>query len=91
MKPLIVLSGMATLWIVGYLLFGPGTTGKDAPLWPLVLAGAAFLYLWWLAALIFDLVFVWHRYIRSNATPELLKDIRERRRTEVYRSRAATQ
>jgi len=27
--------------------------------------GAAFLYLWWLAALVFDLAFVWHRYIRK--------------------------
>jgi len=77
------------LWIVWYLVFSIHATATDAPVWPLVLAGAAFLYLWWLAALIFDLVFVWHRYIRSNTTPKLLKDIRERRRTAVYRSRAA--
>jgi hypothetical protein len=32
--------------------------------WPVLLGGAAFLYLWWLAALIFDLGFVWQRYIR---------------------------
>jgi len=32
--------------------------------WPVLLSGAAFLYLWWLAALIFDLGFVWQRYIR---------------------------
>ena len=35
--------------------------------WPIVLGGAAFFYLWWLAALAFDLVFVWHRYIRHSA------------------------
>jgi hypothetical protein len=29
------------------------------------LATAAFLYLWWLAALTFDLVFVWHLHIRQ--------------------------
>jgi hypothetical protein len=34
-------------------------------LWPMLLGGAAFLYLWWLAALIFDLGFVWQRYIRQ--------------------------
>lgn len=33
-------------------------------LWPLLIAAAVFLYLWWLVALLFDLVFVWHRYIR---------------------------
>ena len=32
--------------------------------WPLVIGGAAFFYLWWLAALVFDLVFVWHRFVR---------------------------
>jgi hypothetical protein len=37
----------------------------DPPIWPVVLGGAAFLYLWWLAALIFDLGFVWARYVRS--------------------------
>ena len=35
------------------------------PVWPVLLGGAAFLYLWWLAALIFDLGFVWQRYIRQ--------------------------
>lgn len=33
--------------------------------WPVLLGGAAFLYLWWLAALIFDLGFVWQRYVRN--------------------------
>lgn len=36
-------------------------------LWPLVLGTAAFFYLWWLATLLFDLVFVWQRYIRHSA------------------------
>lgn len=36
------------------------------PLWPLLLAGGAFLYLWWLSTLIFDLSFVWQRYIRGG-------------------------
>ena len=34
--------------------------------WPVLLSGAAFLYLWWLAALIFDLGFVWQRYVRNG-------------------------
>jgi len=36
------------------------------PAWPVLLAGMAFLYLWWLGILLFDLAFVWHRYIRSS-------------------------
>jgi hypothetical protein len=40
----------------------------DGALWPVLFAAAAFLYLWWIAALLFDLVFVWHVYIRhANA------------------------
>jgi hypothetical protein len=38
------------------------------PLWPVVLSGLAFLYLWWLSALIFDLAFVWQKYVRSTST-----------------------
>lgn len=34
------------------------------PLWTVGVGTAIGLYLWWLAALLFDLSFVWHRYIR---------------------------
>jgi hypothetical protein len=46
----------------------------DPPVWPLVLAGAAFLYLLWLGALVFDLAFVWHRYIRNSITNDRLRE-----------------
>jgi hypothetical protein len=46
----------------------------DPPIWPLVLAGAAFLYLLWLGALVFDLAFVWHRYIRNSITNDRLRE-----------------
>ncbi len=36
------------------------------PIWPLVLATFALLYLWWLAVLLFDLSFVWHWYMRHD-------------------------
>ena len=35
-------------------------------LWPVFLAMAAFLYLWWLAALVLDLTVTWHWYIRRG-------------------------
>lgn len=43
------------------------------PVWPVLLSGAVFLYLWWLAALIFDLAFVWQRYIRNSVANDRLK------------------
>jgi hypothetical protein len=46
----------------------------NQPVWPVILAGAAFLYLWWLAILIFDLAFVWHRYIRRSTTNDRLRE-----------------
>lgn len=42
--------------------------------WPVLLAGAAFLYLWWLSMLVFDLTFVWHRYIRHSTTNTRLRE-----------------
>jgi hypothetical protein len=37
------------------------------------LATAAFLYLWWLAALVFDLVVIWHYYIRRSVAMDRLR------------------
>jgi hypothetical protein len=41
-------------------------------IWPVVLAGTAFLYLWWLATLLFDLGFVWQRYVRRSVVNDRL-------------------
>lgn len=48
---------------------------KLGPIWPVLVAGTTFLYLWWLAALLFDLVVVWQHYIRSSAILNRLHDI----------------
>lgn len=32
---------------------------------PVLMGSAAFIYLWWLAVLVFDLTFIWHQYIRN--------------------------
>ena len=45
----------------------------ERPVWPLLLSAVAFLYLWWLAALLFDLGFVWHRYIRRSVGLDRLR------------------
>lgn len=78
MKPLMILAALATLRIA--YVFAHHPHGTPQPLWPLALSAAGFLYLWWLAALIFDLVFVWHRYICSNESTRILKKVRNKRR-----------
>jgi hypothetical protein len=59
----LMLAGAAgvVIFVIHYLL-----SGNQGPLWPVLLATVGSLYLWWLAALIFDLVFVWHLYIRNS-------------------------
>ena len=49
-----------------------GKGAEDAPIWPVFIAGAGFLYLWWLGILVFDLAFMWHRYIRHSVAVENL-------------------
>jgi hypothetical protein len=48
---------------------------NDKPLWPVWLALAGFLYLWWLAALLLDLVIVWRWYIRNSLAMDRLRDM----------------
>ena len=65
LTPLMVLGTAAvTTMVISHLIVSPDR--PSGPLWPVFLATAAFLYLWWLAALLFDLVFVWHLYIRHS-------------------------
>jgi hypothetical protein len=47
------------------------------PFWPVVLSAAAYLYLWWLAIILFDLTFVWHRYIRQGVWQQCLCSARQ--------------
>lgn len=64
--------GRRTLLVCGLLMVAAMISGhllraeSGAPVWPLVLAGLAFIYLWWLGMTLFDLAFVWHRYIRRS-------------------------
>lgn len=43
------------------------------PVWPLVVSWLFFVYLWWLSVLVFDLAYVWHRYVRHG---DALKNLR---------------
>jgi hypothetical protein len=56
------------------------TTDASKSLWPVVIGGALFFYLWRLAYMLYDLVFVWRHYARESALRGHLKDFEERRK-----------
>ena len=73
LAPLLLWGGLtATVMIFLMLKWKPDS---PPPVWPVTVAIVIFLSLWWLAALLFDLIFVWHRYIRHEAGHERLKAI----------------
>lgn len=74
-----LLIGFGTLVIVFIVIKRLADGSVQAPVWPVLLAGAAFLYLWWLGILLFDLTFVWHRYIRRSVAVETLLQWRHHR------------
>ncbi|TWJ14293.1 lipase family protein [Geobacter argillaceus] len=61
--PLLLTGGGGIAILLGVALLAGTSHGS---LWMFLVNGAAFLYLWWLAILVFDLVFIWHRYIRLS-------------------------
>ena len=67
-----LLIGFGTLVVAVIVVKRLADGSVQAPVWPVLLAGAAFLYLWWLGILLFDLTFVWHRYIRRSVAVETL-------------------
>jgi hypothetical protein len=56
------------------IIWALGVDPQVGSVWPLVPASAVFLYLWWLGILIFDLVFVWHRYVRFSKALDVLHE-----------------
>lgn len=67
-KTLIVPGAVAVATVIGFGIAHswdrPAVERGD--LWPVLLSGVAFLYLWWLAVVLFDLIYVWHHYIRGS-------------------------
>jgi hypothetical protein len=66
-KPLVI-GGVivCTIYLAARVIDAPVT----GPLWPVATATIVLLYLWWLGALLFDLSFVWHLYIRNTRLQE---------------------
>lgn len=73
MIPLISLGGTVACVILWKFV----SSTPHRSLWPLVLANTGFLYLWWLSALLFDLVYIWHQFIRSYRTTMTLQILRK--------------
>jgi hypothetical protein len=64
---ILVLAGLiSTAGLIVRIVYLRGEEPR-AEIWPVVLAAIAFFYLWWLTAMLFDLTFVWQRYVRESA------------------------
>ncbi len=73
MKPLMLWGGGTATLMIFILL---NNKQEEPPsIWPVATALTALLALWWLAALLFDLIFVWHRYIRHEAATQHLRRV----------------
>ncbi|WP_187612864.1 YrzE family protein [Paraburkholderia sp. 31.1] len=46
-------------------------------MWPVVLAALLSLYLWRLGVMVFDLAFIWHRYIRNSVALDTMRAWRD--------------
>jgi hypothetical protein len=73
------LIGSGTLLLAAGILWRYAEAPARTPLWPLVLAGFFFLYLWKLGVMVFDLAFIWHRYIRYSVALKSMRAWRDRR------------
>ena len=67
----LLLSGTVAVALIVFTRLLP--VNSELPIWPVLLGGAAFVYLWWLGILVFDLAFMWHRYVRASVAIDNLR------------------
>lgn len=60
------LAGSGTLLLAVAIVCRLYAEDATTAIWPLVLGALMFLYLWLLGVMMFDLAFIWHRYIRNS-------------------------
>ena len=70
--PLVLTGGAAVIWSAVHIA---SSAPLHASIWPVFVGGAVFIYGWWLSIQLFDLVFVWHWYIRNSKALERLREI----------------
>jgi hypothetical protein len=75
-KTLILPGFLIVLAVVGSRIYVSlsASFGDRGSLWGMLLGAVAFLYLWWLAVVMFDLIFVWHHYVRGSARGATVMD-----------------
>ena len=73
--PLLMAGGLVVVGKIVAHVWTAKTNEDVGALWPVFLATAAFLYLWWLAALILDLTVTWHWYIRGGRVLHQMDEI----------------
>lgn len=72
-KPLVFIGGLAVLWSAGFIALS--AEHSHSSIWPLFVGGAVFIYGWWLSIQLFDLIFIWHWYIRNSKALARLREI----------------
>jgi hypothetical protein len=89
-RPLLIGGAIAVVLIVKSRIAAhpPKEAGS---FWPLLVSGALFLYLWWLAGILFDLVFTWQRYVRGAVWQQHLRQARKDRVEREKKSSSATE
>ncbi|MDD5297836.1 MAG: hypothetical protein PHU46_13070 [Rhodocyclaceae bacterium] len=69
LKPMLGTGFFVVLCVLGAILM---TDKAESSIGPVVATSVYFVCLWWLSAIVFDLSFVWHAYIRSNRAMDRL-------------------
>lgn len=77
-RPLTVPGSAAVLALIAFRV--RYDYAEDTSLWPLIISSGIFLYLWWLAIRLFDLIFIWHRYTRGAVLQRCLGKMRPARK-----------
>lgn len=77
-RPLTVPGSVAIILLIAYRV--RFEYSENHSLWPLLLSSGIFLYLWWLAIRLFDLIFIWHRYTRHAVLQRYLGEMRPARK-----------
>jgi len=75
----LLMVGGGTLLLAVAIIWRVVSAPDRTAIWPLVLAAFLFIYLWRLAVMVFDLTFIWHRYIRHAVALEAMRNWREKR------------
>ena len=65
---------VVSIMVIGRMVEASNQSLTTTAVWPVALAGLAFFYLWWLGILLFDLAFIWHRYIRYSVAVRTLSE-----------------